>query len=111
MSYEQPFLFYVSELQSTNRRERSPGSKAVVVDIISFLLVSVGSSTVQSHYSLGSRRACSCSESAFRHENGDRSVLLRVYCGQNDSMQKIFIRECSLFTVGSVCRVKRLTAG
>jgi hypothetical protein len=30
-----------------------------------------------------------------------------VVCGQNDSMQ----RDVYLFTVGSVCRVKRFTAG
>jgi hypothetical protein len=39
-----------------------------------------------------------------------RSVL-RFFCGQKDSMQRIFIRKCFLFTVGSVCRVKRFTPG
>jgi hypothetical protein len=37
-----------------------------------------------------------------------RSVV-RV-CGQKDSMQRIFINKCYLFTVGSICRVKRFTA-
>jgi hypothetical protein len=32
------------------------------MDVIVFLCVSLGSSTVQLHDSLGSRRACSCSE-------------------------------------------------
>jgi hypothetical protein len=31
-------------------------------------------------------------------------------CGQKDSIQRIFIKKCSLFRVGSVCRVKRITA-
>jgi hypothetical protein len=33
------------------------------------------------------------------------------FCVQKDSMQRIFIKNCFLFTVGSVCRVKRFTAG
>jgi competence protein ComGF len=37
------------------------------------------------------------------------SVLLFDICGQKDSMQRIFIKKCSLFTVGSVLRVKRFT--
>jgi hypothetical protein len=36
------------------------------------------------------------------------SVLLCVFCGQKDSMPKIFINKC---TVGSVCLIKRFTAG
>jgi hypothetical protein len=38
-----------------------------------------------------------------------RSVVL--FCGQKDSMQRIFIKKCLLFSVGSVCRVKRFTTG
>jgi hypothetical protein len=39
------------------------------------------------------------------------SFLLYVffYCGQKDSMQRLFINKCFLFTVGSVCRIKRFT--
>jgi ribosomal protein L44E len=37
------------------------------------------------------------------------SVLLSVFCGQKDSMQRIFIKNCFLFTVESVCRVKQLS--
>jgi hypothetical protein len=37
------------------------------------------------------------------------TVLLCVFCGKNDSMQNIFINKCFLFTVGSVCHVKRFT--
>jgi hypothetical protein len=41
------------------------------MDVIGFLYVSLGSSTVQLHDSLGSRRACSCSEAGFGSKNGD----------------------------------------
>jgi hypothetical protein len=37
-----------------------------------------------------------------------RSVVR--FCGQKDSMQRIFIKTCFLFMVGSVFRVKRFTA-
>jgi hypothetical protein len=33
------------------------------------------------------------------------------FCGQKESMQRIFIKKCFLFTVGSFCHVKRFTAG
>jgi hypothetical protein len=36
--------------------------------------------------------------------------IVRFFCGQKDSMQRIFITKCFLFTVGSVCRVKRFAA-
>jgi hypothetical protein len=39
-----------------------------------------------------------------------RSVLLWVFCGQKDSMQRIFIKKYFLFTVGSVSLVKWFTA-
>jgi hypothetical protein len=34
-----------------------------------------------------------------------RSVC--VFCGQKDSMKRIFIKNCFIFTMGSFCRVKR----
>jgi hypothetical protein len=37
------------------------------------------------------------------------SVMLCLFSGQKDSIQRIFINKCFLFTVGSVCRVKRFT--
>jgi hypothetical protein len=43
------------------------------MDIIGFLYVCLGSSTVQLHYILGSRRACACSEAGFSSQNGDRA--------------------------------------
>jgi hypothetical protein len=36
-----------------------------------------------------------------------KSSVVRIFCGQKDSMQRILIKKCLLFTVGSVCRVKR----
>jgi hypothetical protein len=41
------------------------------MDVIGFLCVSLGSSTVQLHYSLGSRCACVCSEAGFSSQNGN----------------------------------------
>jgi hypothetical protein len=38
-----------------------------------------------------------------------RSVV--CFCRLKDLMQRIFIKKCFLFTVGSVCRVKRFTTG
>jgi hypothetical protein len=34
-------------------------------------------------------------------------VLCVFFCGQKDSMQRIFIKKCFMFTVKSVCRIKR----
>jgi hypothetical protein len=41
------------------------------MDVTGFLCVSLGSSTVHLHDSLGSRRACACSEAGFNSQNGD----------------------------------------
>jgi hypothetical protein len=48
-------------------------SNTSVMDIIGFLRVSLGSSTDQLHDSLGSRRACACTEAGFTGQNGDRA--------------------------------------
>jgi hypothetical protein len=37
------------------------------------------------------------------------SVLFCIFCGQKDPLQRIFIKKCFLFTVGSVCCVKQFT--
>jgi hypothetical protein len=41
------------------------------------------------------------------------SVLLCVFflCGQKDSKQRIYKKKCFLFSVGSVCRVRRFSLG
>jgi hypothetical protein len=49
------------------------GSKTAVMDVIGFLCVSLGSSTVHLHDSLGSRRVGACSEADFSSQNGDRA--------------------------------------
>jgi hypothetical protein len=43
----------------------------------------------------------------------EQSSVVRFFFfgAQKVSMQRIFIKTCLLFTVGSVCRVKRFTAG
>jgi hypothetical protein len=43
------------------------------MDVIGFLRVSLGGSTVQLHDSLGSRRACACLEAGFSSKNGDHA--------------------------------------
>jgi hypothetical protein len=92
------------------------GSKTAVMCVIGFLCVSLGSSTIQLHDSVGSRRACASSQAGFSSQNGDRAWGCNTeeqsccaFCGQKDSMQRIFIKKCFLFTVGSVCRVKWFT--
>jgi hypothetical protein len=89
------------------------------MDVIGFLCVSLGSSTVPLHDSLGTRHARACSEAGFSSQNGScawgmyyrrRAFCYAFFCGQNDSMKRIFIKKCFLFTVGSVCRVKRFTS-
>jgi hypothetical protein len=47
------------------------GSKIAVMDVIGFLCISVGSSTVQLHDSLGSRRVFACSEAGVSSQNVD----------------------------------------
>jgi hypothetical protein len=42
------------------------------MDVIGFLCVSLGSSTVQLRESLYGRPACACSEAGFSSQNGDR---------------------------------------
>jgi hypothetical protein len=88
------------------------------MDVIGFLYVSLGSSTVQLHDSLGSRRSCACSEAGFSSQGGDRAwkftskeqhSLVRIFCGQKDSLQTVFIKKCFQLTVGNVCRFRRFT--
>jgi hypothetical protein len=53
------------------------------------------------------RRACACSEAGFSSQSGDSAWVIYypraafccgVFCGQKDSMQRIFIKKCFLFT-------------
>jgi hypothetical protein len=54
-------------------KQITDGSKTVVMDVTGFLCVSLGSSTVQLHDSIGSRHACTCSEADFGNQNGDHA--------------------------------------
>jgi hypothetical protein len=41
----------------------------------------------------------------------EQRSIVRLFYGRKDSMQRIFIRKCFLFTVGSDCCIKRFTTG
>jgi hypothetical protein len=43
------------------------------------------------------------------HTEEQRSVVRFFFVGKKDTLQRIFIEKYFLFTVGSVCRVKRFT--
>jgi hypothetical protein len=81
------------------------------MDVTGSVGVSLGSSTVQLHGSLGSRRACS--EAGFSSQNGDRAWGVSYWraafcCAFNE---KGFHKKKIMFTVGSVCRVELFTTG
>jgi hypothetical protein len=87
------------------------GSKTAVMDVRGFLCVSLGSSIVQLHDSLGNRRACPCSEAGFSNQNCDRDwgtyYRRAAFCCAFSEGKRVFIKKCFLFTVGSVCLVKQ----
>jgi hypothetical protein len=94
------------------------GSKTSVMDVIGFPCVSLGSSTVHLHDSLGRRHACTCSEADLSSHNGDHAwgvcYQRAVFCfaffsGQKDSVRRIFTKKCFLCMVGSVSHVKWFT--
>jgi hypothetical protein len=47
----------------------------------------------------------------FEDSSTKDSVLLLVFCGQKDTMQRVFIKKCFMIIVGSVYGVKRLITG
>jgi hypothetical protein len=61
-------IFITREIQYVTN-----GSKTAVMVVIGFLCVSLGSSTVQLHDSLASRRACAWSEACVNTQNGGRA--------------------------------------
>jgi hypothetical protein len=89
------------------------------MDVIDFLCASLDSSTIQLYESLGSRHACSCLEAGFSSQNYDRASgctteeqsSITSFCGQKNSVQRIFLKKYFLFTVGSVYCVKGFTTG
>jgi hypothetical protein len=84
------------------------------MDVVGCLCVSLGNSRVQLHDRLGSnahahvQKLVSVVKMAMVLECilPEISVLLCVFCGQKDSMQRILIKKYFLFTVGSICCVK-----
>jgi hypothetical protein len=56
------------------------------MDVIGFLCVSLGSSTVQIHDSLGSRRESACSEAGFSSQNVD---LARGFYHTTDEQRSV----------------------
>jgi hypothetical protein len=56
------------------------------MDVLGFLCVSLGSSIVHLHDSLGNGRACACSEAGFSSQNGDR------VCGCSTEEQRSVVR-------------------
>jgi hypothetical protein len=90
------------------------------MDVIGFTCVSLGSSTVQLHDILGSRRACACSEAGFSSQNGDRvwGVYYRrpAFCfvfflWAKGLSAKDIHEEMVPVCGGSVCGIKQFTAG
>jgi hypothetical protein len=67
--------FFVTPQQNDNLRgrESTNGRKTAVMDATGFVRVSLGSSTVQFHDSLGSRHECASSEAGFSSEYVDRA--------------------------------------
>jgi hypothetical protein len=63
------------------------GSKTAVMDVIGFIYVPLGSSTVQLHDSLGSRYACSCSEAGFSSRT---ATVLEGYTTEEQSSAVFF---------------------
>jgi hypothetical protein len=60
-----------SEIRGESVNRSQNGSKTAVMDVIGFLCVTLGNSTVQLHDSVGSRYACACSEAGFSSQNCD----------------------------------------
>jgi hypothetical protein len=93
------------------------------MDVICFLCLSLCTSTAQLHESIGSRRACACSEVGFSSQDGDRvwEVYYRraAFCcaffffggGAKELSVNDIYKEFFSVTVGSVFRVKLLLTG
>jgi hypothetical protein len=71
--YRPTGILYYAFIRGRVSKQVTNGSKTAVTDVLGFLCVSLGSSTIQLHNSLGSRRARACSEVGFCSQNGDRA--------------------------------------
>jgi hypothetical protein len=59
-------------IRGRDSKQVTDESKTTAMDVIGFLCVSLGSSTVQLHDRLGGRRACESSDAGLSSQNGDR---------------------------------------
>jgi hypothetical protein len=89
------------------------------MDVICFLYISLGSSTIQFMiiWKVDMQACVLCLVSIVKmstvlegYTTEKLRPLVRLY-GQKDSMQKIFIKKCFLFMLGRVCRVNRFRTG
>jgi hypothetical protein len=67
------YFVCICHIRGRVSKQVTNGSKTTIMDVIRFLCVSLGSSAVQLHDSLASRRACACSKAGFSSQNGDRA--------------------------------------
>jgi hypothetical protein len=83
------------------------------MDVIGFLCVSLGSSTVQQtidqHENVQKLVSVVNMATVLEEYTTDEQRSVVLFSVQKDSMQRIFIKKCFLFTVGSDCREKRFT--
>jgi hypothetical protein len=68
-------MFHLKEQVSTRKSlyVATNGSVTAIMEVIDLLRLSLCSSTVQLHDSLGNRSACLCSDASFSSQNGDRA--------------------------------------
>jgi hypothetical protein len=84
------------------------------MDVMGFLCVSLGSSTVQvADVQAHVQRLVSAVKmvTVFEEFTTEEQRCCAFFCREKDSMQRIFTKKCFLFTVGIVCRVKRFYLG
>jgi microcystin-dependent protein len=62
-------VFHLSVIRGRVSKQVTNGSEIAVMDVMGFLYVSLGSSTVQLHGS----RACACSDAELSSQNGDHA--------------------------------------
>jgi hypothetical protein len=91
---------WFSVLRGRVSKQFTNGSKTAVMTY-RFSICLLGSSTIQLRDSLGSRRACACSEAGFSSQNGGRrAAFCWALLWVKDPMRRIFIKKYFLFTVG-----------
>jgi hypothetical protein len=103
----------IQHLQGRISKYVTNGSKTAVMDVISFLWVSVSRSTIQLRGSLGSKGVCAYSKADFGSQIADRveecttknkrSVICFLFWAKGLNAKAIQ-KEMFLFTVGSQCR-------